>query len=164
MINRNQLRRYIDQNNRVRMNLEILNFDEYLNENEDENSSLNEDTIEGYTYHFDYNGKTYKIHQGKEDKTIFGVKKDGKWKAMTKGDLFDAKKHSMTRDEMIKFLQKGIKFFNIRSQVDIDILRDSQWAKFFDFEIKKRPGRINKKYVILKLHCGKAACKWLAKH
>lgn len=138
----------------------VKDFNEFLNED-----ILNEDTIEGYVYHFTYEGNDYEITQGKKDKTIFGIKKkDGGWKAITKGHLFDPKHNDMDRNEMTKFLQKGIKFFNIRADVNVEEVRDSEWAKYFDFEIRKRPGRINKKYVILKLHCGKAQCKWLSRN
>lgn len=138
----------------------ILDYEKFINEQE-----VNEDTIPGYKYHFDFEGDEYTIIQGKEDKTIFGIrKKDGEWRVMTKGRLFDPRENDMTRDEMTKFIQRGIKFFNVRNPVEIDTVKNSEWAKFFDFELKKRPGRINKKYVILKLHCGKAAAKWLAKH
>ena len=140
--------------------MSILSYDDFLNEKE-----LNEDTIEGYRYKFDFEGKTYHIDQGEDDKTIFGIKdKDGGWKVMTKGRLFDPANHDMDRNEFLKFIQRGIKYFNIRAEVSLDEVKESEWEKFFDFEIKKKPGRISKKYVILKLHCGKAAAKWLSKH
>jgi len=139
--------------------MEFLNYEDFLNE-----KLINEDTIEGYKYRFDFEGKRYIIHQGEKDKTIFGIKKDGDWYVMTKGHLFDPENHDMTRNEMVEFIQKGIKYFNIRNPVEVDTVKESEWAKFFDFELKKTPGRINKKYVILKLQCGKAAAKWLSKH
>jgi hypothetical protein len=139
----------------------VKKFNEFINEAE----RLDEDTIEGYNYHFDFEGDRYVIHQGKKDKTIFGIKdKKGGWKAMTKGHLFDPGEYDMDRDEFTKFLQRGIKFFNVRNPVTVEDVEGSEWAKFFDFELKKRPGRINKKYVVLKMHCGKAAAKWLARH
>lgn len=132
---------------------------------EEWNTKINEDTIEGYEYHFTFEGDEYTIDQGEKDKTIFGIKKkNGDWLVMTKGRLFDPAAHDKTRNEMVKFLQEGIKFFNIRNPVEVDTVKESEWAKFFDFEIRKRPGRINKKYVVLKLHCGKASAKWLSKH
>lgn len=126
---------------------------------------LNEETVEGYEYHFTFDGDEYTIKQGTKDKTIFGIrKKDSKdWLVMTKGKFFDAQANGMDLKEMTDFLQRGIKFFNIRGEVDVEIVKDSEWAKFFDFELKKKPGRINKKYAVLKLHVGKAACKWLAR-
>lgn len=134
----------------------ILNYEDFLNE-----ELLTEETIEGYKYRFMYDGKKYVISQGTKDKTIFGVKgKDGDWIVLTKGDLFDPTNHDMDRNEFVEFLQRGIKFFNIRNPVEVEDVKNSEWGKFFDFEIKKRPGRINKKYVVLKLHCGKASAKW----
>ena len=140
----------------------LKSFIEFLNENE-----LNEDTVDGYKYHFTFEDKDYTIVQGKKNKTIFGIKNDkGGWKVMTKGHLFDPKEHGHSDDpnEFFQFIQKGIKYFNVRNPIELDDVKESEWAKFFDFEIKKRPGRINKTYVVLKMHCGKAAAKWLAKH
>jgi hypothetical protein len=135
---------------------QILNFDDFLNE-----KLITEETIEGYKYRFMYDDKKYLIHQGTKDKTIFGVKgKDGDWIVLTKGDLFDPAKHDMDRNEFVEFLQRGVKYFNIRNPVEVEDVKNSEWGKFFDFELKKRPGRINKKYVVLKLHCGKASAKW----
>ena len=140
---------------------EFLNYDDFLNEEE----RIDEDTVEGYKYRFTFEGKDYVIHQGTEDKTIFGIKgKKKAWKVMTKGKLFDPASNDMDRNEMVKFLQKGIKYFNIRADVGVEEVKESEWAKYFDFEVKNKPGRINKKYVVLKLHCGKAACKWLSKN
>ena len=137
----------------------VLNFENFLSDD-----PINEDTVEGYEYHFTYEGNDYNISQGKKDKTIFGIKDKDKWKVITKGKLFDPSANEMDRNEFVKFLQKGIKFFNIRSEINLDILKESDWAKFFKFEIHKRPGRINKRYVIQKLHCGKAAAKWHSMH
>lgn len=138
----------------------ITNFDDFLNE-----EHLNEDTIKGYKYHFNFEGKKYIIHQGTEDKTIFGIKdKDGEWSVMTKGNLFDPKTNDMEEKEFFEFIQRGIKFFNVRNPVEIDDIKESEWRKFFDYELKKKPGRLNKKYVVLKMHCGKAQSKWHAKH
>ena len=137
----------------------VKRFQDFLNE-----KKVNEDTLEGYEYRFDFEGDTYVIEQGTKDKTIFGIKgKDGEWDVMTKGHLFDPEENGMDRNEFVEFLQKGVKYFNIRNPVEVDDVKDSDWAKFFDFEIKKRPGRINKKYVVAKLHCGKAAAKWLSR-
>ena len=137
----------------------LTNLEDFLNE-----KLIQEDTIEGYEYRFDFEEKRYIIKQGTKDKTIFGIKnKDGGWYVLTKGHLFDPEEHGMDRNKMVEFLQKGIKYFNIRSEVDKETLEDSEWVKFFDFELKKKPGRINKKYVILKLHCGKASAKWLTR-
>jgi hypothetical protein len=124
--------------------------------------SLNEGTVEGYRYHFNFEGKKYYITQGKKNQTLFGIKdkESGKWKAMTKGDLFNPSKNDMDRKEMIEFLQRGIKYFNIRNPVEVEDVKESEWAKFFKFELDNKPGRINKKYVILKLQCGKAQAKW----
>lgn len=124
--------------------------------------SLNEGTIDGYKYHFNFEGKKYYITQGKKNKTIFGIKdKDsGKWKVLTKGDLFDPGKNGMERNEMVEFIQRGIKYFNIRNPVEIEDVKESEWSKFFKYELDNKPGRLNKKYVILKLQCGKAAAKW----
>ena len=151
----------------------LLSFDEFLDEEFFENipfdeldesmEILNEDTIEGYKYHFTFEGTDYTIRQGKKDETIFGIKHEGKWKVLTKGRLFDPRLHDMHKNEMTNFIQKGIKYFNIRGNVDVDTVKESQWAKFFKFEIAKKPGRINKKYVILKLHAGKASAKYWAK-
>ena len=125
-------------------------------------SKLNEATVKGYRYHFNFEGKKYYITQGKDDKTLFGVKdKDtGKWKVLTKGDLFDPANNDMDRKEMIEFIQRGIKYFNIRNPVEVEDVKESEWAKFFKYELDNRPGRINKKYVIMKLQCGKAQAKW----
>lgn len=137
---------------------QIPNFEDFSNE-------LNEETIKGYKYHFTFEDNDYTIHQGKKDKTIFGVKdKDGGWKAMTKGKLFDSSKNDMETSEMIQFIQRGIKYFNVRNPVEQKDVRESEWSKFFRFELKHKPGRLTKKYVILKLHCGKASCKWLSKN
>jgi hypothetical protein len=124
--------------------------------------SLNEGTIEGYRYHFNFEDKKYYITQGTKNKTLFGIKdKDsGKWKVLTKGDLFDPAKNGMDRNEMVEFIQRGIKYFNIRNPVEIEDVKESEWSKFFKYELDNKPGRLNKKYVILKLQCGKAQCKW----
>ena len=142
--------------------MKLKNFDDFINENEE----LNEDTIEGYRYHFDFDGKEYIIDQGKDDETIFGIKKkEGNgWLVMTKGNLFDPATNSMDRNEMVKFIQNGIKYFNVRNPVDAKDVRESEWKKFFAYELEHKPGRINKKYVILKLHAGKSAAKWLSKN
>ena len=137
----------------------LKKFEDFLNE-----QRLDEDTIEGYKYRFDFEGDRYIIHQGTKDKTIFGVKnKKGEWEVMTKGHLFDPAENGMDRNEFVEFIQRGIKYFNVRNPVEVEDVKESEWAKFFDFEIKKRPGRIDKKYVVIKLHCGKAAAKWLSK-
>jgi hypothetical protein len=133
----------------------ILNFDEFLKE------SLNEETVEDYRYRFRFEGKKYFIDQGTKDESIFGVKgKDGEWKVLTKGSLFDPKKNDMEKDEFVEFIQRGIKYFNVRNPVEVEDVKESEWKKFFKYELDNRPGRINKKYVILKLHCGKASAKW----
>jgi hypothetical protein len=138
----------------------VKKFGEYINEGK----RIDEETVEGYQYHFTFEGDDYTIEQGTKDKTIFGIKgKDGDWLAMTKGHLFDPKEHDMDRDEFVKFIQRGIKYFNVRNPVEIEDVKNSEWAKFFDFELKKRPGRLKKKYVVLKMHCGKAAAKWLSR-
>jgi hypothetical protein len=136
-------------------------YEEFVNESE----SLEEGTIEGYRYRFTLDGKKYFIDQGKKDKTIFGIrdKEKGGWKVMTRGHLFDPKTNDMDRNSFIEFIQQGIKFFNIRAEADASLVKDSEWAKFFKFEIKKKPGRLTKNYVIKKLQCGKAACKWLSR-
>jgi hypothetical protein len=134
----------------------IKKFDEFLNE-----GMIEEDTAPDYKYHFKYEGKMHYIHQGKDDESIFGIKgKDGDWYVMTKGDLFDPAKNDMEKKEFLSFLQRGVKYFNIRGEVDINDVKDSEWAKFFKFELAKKPGRINKKYCVLKMHCGKASAKW----
>lgn len=143
------------------MNDKFLGFDDFLNENE-----LNEGTIEGYQYKFKYEDKNYRILQGTDDKSIFGIKdKDGEWIAMTKGKLFDPSNYDMHRNEFLEFLQRGIKYFNIRgaTAVDARTVKESEWGKFFEFELNEKPGRLKKRYVILKLHCGKAAAKWLTR-
>ena len=144
------------------MDSKFLNYDNFVNENA---KMIDEGTIEGYRYRFTFDGKKYFIDQGKDDETIFGVKdeKKGGWFVMTKGNLFDPTANEMDRNAFVEFLQKGIKFFNIRGEVTPDIIKDSEWAKFFDFELKKKPGRITKKYAVLKLHCGKASAKWLSR-
>lgn len=144
------------------MDSKFLNYDDFVNENA---KMIDEGTIEGYRYRFTFDGKKYFIDQGKDDETIFGVKdkKKGGWMVMTKGNLFDPAANEMDRNSFVEFLQKGIKFFNIRGEVTPDIVKDSEWAKFFDFELKKKPGRITKKYAVLKLHCGKASAKWLSR-
>lgn len=144
------------------MDSKFLNYDDFVNENA---KMIDEGTIEGYRYRFTFDGKKYFIDQGKDDETIFGVKdkKKGGWLVMTKGNLFDPSTNEMDRNAFVDFLQKGIKFFNIRGEVTPDIVKDSEWAKFFDFELKKKPGRITKRYCVLKLHCGKASAKWLSR-
>jgi len=138
-------------------------FIEFLTEKE-ETSKIVEGTIEGYKYRFTFEGKKYFIQQGTKDKSIFGIKdKDGEWIVLTKGSLFDPNEHDMDRNSMVEFLQRGIKYFNVRNPVTLDDVRSSEWEKFFKFELNKKPGRINKRYVILKLHCGKAAAKWLTR-
>ena len=140
----------------------FMNYEDFLNENE---VLLTEGTIAGYKYRFKFEDKKYLIHQGKKDKSIFGVKdKDGDWIVLTKGHLFTPKHYDMTRNEMVEFLQKGIKYFNVRNPVTVDDVKSSEWSKFFSFELEKKPGRITKRYCILKLHCGKAAAKWLTRH
>ena len=136
-------------------------FENFINESQ----ALKEGTIEGYRYRFSLDGVKYFIDQGKEDKTIFGIKdkKKGGWKVMTKGDLFNPDTYDMDRNSFVEFIQKGIKFFNIRAEVDSSIVKDSEWAKFFSFELEKKPGRLTKNYVIMKLQCGKAAAKWHTK-
>ena len=101
----------------------------------------------------------------KKDKSIFGIKdkKTGGWKVMTKGKLFDPDNHDMDRNTFVEFIQKGIKFFNIRGEVDASVVRDSEWDIFFKFELEKKPGRLTKNYVIQKLQCGKAAAKWITR-
>ena len=137
----------------------LKKFEDFLNE-----QKIEEGTIEGYKYRFTFEDKKYFIEQGKDDKSIFGIKdKDGDWIVMTKGSLFDPAKHDMDRNAMVEFLQRGIKYFNVRNPVTLDDVRESEWKNFFDFELAKKPGRINKKYVVLKLHCGKAAAKWLTR-
>ena len=133
----------------------IENFSEF-------EKSLNEGTIDGYRYHFNFEDKKYYITQGNKDKTIFGIKDkaSGKWKVLTKGDLFDPAKNDMDRNEMVEFIQRGIKYFNIRNPVEVEDVKESEWSKFFKYELDNKPGRINKKYVIQKLQCGKAAAKW----
>lgn len=138
----------------------ILDFEGFINEN-----SLNEGTVEGYKYRFNFEGKKYTIHQGEKDKTLFGVKdKDGEWYVATKGKMFDSKSNDMEDKEFLEFIQRGIKFFNIRNPVEIEDVKQSEWKKFFNFELKNKPGRLNKKYVILKLHCGKAQSKYLSQN
>ena len=146
-------------------NEKFLKFEDFLNENGlQEEEIVNEATIEGYKYKFKFEGKDYIIEQGTEDESIFGVKdKDGEWTAMTKGNLFDPENYEMNRNEFLEFLQRGIKYFNVRNPVEISDVRDSEWAKFFKFELKDKPGRLKKRYVIIKLHCGKAACKWITR-
>jgi hypothetical protein len=136
------------------MNL-IENFQTFL-------EKINEATVKGYRYHFNFEGKKYYITQGKKDKTIFGIKdkSSGKWKVITKGDLFDPGKNDMEKNEMVEFIQRGIKYFNIRNPVEVEDVKESEWSKFFKYELDNRPGRINKKYVIQKLQCGKAQAKW----
>jgi hypothetical protein len=137
------------------------NFDDFVNESE----AVEEGTIEGYRYRFTLDGKKYFIDQGKKDKSIFGIKdkKTGGWKVMTKGKLFDPDNHDMDRNTFVEFIQKGIKFFNIRGEVDASVVRDSEWDIFFKFELEKKPGRLTKNYVIQKLQCGKAAAKWITR-
>jgi hypothetical protein len=138
-------------------------FVEFLTEKA-ETSKIEEGTIEGYKYRFTFEDKKYFIQQGTKDKSIFGIKdKDGDWIVLTKGSLFDPAEHDMDRNSMVEFLQRGIKYFNVRNPVTLDDVRGSEWEKFFKFELNKKPGRINKRYVILKLHCGKAAAKWLTR-
>lgn len=133
----------------------FMDFDDFLNEN----------TVANYRYRFSFDGKKYFIKRGKKNKDIFGIKNDeGKWIALTKGNLFSPKKNGMDRNSFVEHIQKGIKYFNIRNPVTVDDVKDSDWRKFFKFEIEKKPGRINKKYVILKLHAGKAAAKWLSRN
>lgn len=140
--------------------MKFLNYEDFLNESQE----LNEKTIEGYSYRFNFEGKKYVIKQGKDDKSIFGIKgKDKDWYVMTKGNLFDPKVYDMDRNSFVEFIQKGIKYFNVRNPVEVDDVKNSEWAKFFKYELDKKPGRINKKYVVLKLHCGKAAAKWLTR-
>lgn len=139
--------------------IKFLGFDDFVNENE-----LNEATIEGYEYRFTFDGVKYKIVQGTEDKTIFGIKnKDGEWRVLTKGKLFDPANYDMNRNEMVEFLQRGIKYFNVRNPVTLDDVRGSEWEKFFEWELANKPGRLDKKYTVMKLHCGKAAAKWLTR-
>lgn len=138
----------------------FLNFEDFLNESE----NINEETVEGYKYRFSFEGKKYIIHQGEKDKTIFGIKdKKGDWYVLTKGNLFSPDNNDLDKNSMVEFLQRGIKYFNVRNPVEIDDIKNSEWAKFFDYELKKKPGRLTKKYVVLKMHCGKAQCKYLSK-
>ena len=148
-------------------NEKFLKFEDFVNESELQDGDfdeLNEATIEGYEYKFKFEGRDYIIKQGVDDKSIFGVKnKDGDWIAMTKGDLFDPKHSDMHRNEFIKFIQRGIKYFNVRNPVEVIDVKNSEWSKFFAYELAHKPGRLKKRYVVIKLHCGKAACKWLTR-
>ena len=138
----------------------FMNYDDFLNENE-----IFEGTITGYKYRFNFEDKKFLIHQGKKDKSIFGIKgKDDEWIVLTKGHLFTPSHYDMNRNEMVEFLQKGIKYFNVRNPVTPDDVKSSEWSKFFRFELEKKPGRLTKRYVVFKLHCGKAAAKWLTRN
>lgn len=147
---------------------QFLDYNQFINEGEEsldpKNEEINEDTVEGYEYHFNFEGKKYHIRQGKKDESIFGIKtKDGKWFCLTKGNLFNPEDKKMDLNEFIKFLQRGIKYFNVRNPVELEDVKNSEWSQYFDYEIKHRPGRITKKYVVLKMHCGKASAKWHAR-
>lgn len=137
----------------------LKDYENFLNEEE-----LLEGTIEGYNYRFKFEDKKYIIRQSNKDKNMFGIKnKDGGWFVMTNGHLFDPAHHDMDRNSMVELLQRGIKYFNVRNPVEPKDVKESEWAKFFKFELNKKPGKISKKYVVLKLHCGKAAAKWLSR-
>ena len=110
-------------------------------------------------YHFDYNHNTYTIHQAETNKSKFGIKKHGKWVLYVRNRIFDPKRFKMEPDEFLAWVQKGIKHFNILGEVTRKDVFESEWKKLFRHELKHNKP-INKKYVVLKLHCGKRNARY----
>lgn len=109
---------------------------------------------EAAKYHFDFDHETYTIHQSKKDPSKFGIKRDGKWHITARGRMFDPKRFNMKPREFIAFVQRGIKYFYIRAEVNRKDVFESEWRPLFKYELKNN-STINKKNVILKLQCGK---------
>jgi hypothetical protein len=116
------------------------------------------DETEKYNFSFDH--KRYTIHQAKTNPSKFGVKdKNGNWEVYVRDDIFDPKRFDMGDDEFLEYIQRGIKHFNILGEVTRKEVTESEWKQLFRYELKHdKP--INKRYVILKLQCGKRNAKW----
>ena len=128
-----------------------MNFNEYM-----EDLSLDESS----TYHFDYNEFRYTIRTAHTNTSKFGIKdKHGDWEVYAKDDDFNPYTHGMKGSEMLTLIQDGIKHFTILDPVKFSDVRESRWRKFFRKELKHME-KINKRYVILKLHCGKRNALW----
>ena len=111
-------------------------------------------------YNFSFNGHRYTIHQAKTNPSKFGIKdKDGEWEIYVRNTLFDHERHDMDPKEFLDFIQRGIKHFYILDPVTRDDVSNSEWKDFFKWELKHNKP-INKRYVVIKLHCGKANARW----
>lgn len=111
-------------------------------------------------YHFSYNNNRYTIHQAKTNPSKFGVKnKDGEWEVYVRNDIFDPSRFDMEDKEFLDWIQRGIKHFNILGEVTRKEVFESEWKDLFKYELKHNEP-INKRYVILKLQCGKRNAKW----
>jgi hypothetical protein len=124
---------------------------------------IEDELNERLKYHFSLDDVRYTIFQAKTNDTKFGTKKDGDWDIYVKGDSFNPYVHDMEPKEFLKFLQRGIKYFNIRQDITHKDVADSEWKQFFKHELKHNEP-LNKRIVIVKLHCGKANAKWHMKH
>lgn len=129
--------------------MEIKTFDEW-----------SEEVNESSKYHFSYNNNRYTIHQAKSNPSKFGIKdKNGEWEVFVRNEVFDPEHHDMEPKEFLDWVQRGIKHFNILGKVTRDEVFNSEWRPLFKYELKhKKP--INKRYVILKLQCGRRNAKW----
>ena len=111
-------------------------------------------------YHFHFDNKRYTIHQARTNPSKFGIKtKDGEWEVFVRNEVFDPEHHEMKPKEFLDWVQRGIKHFNILGEVTRKEVFDSEWKSLFRYELKHHR-MINKRYVILKLQCGKRNAKW----
>lgn len=131
------------------MEFNIKTFDEW-----------SEEVNESSKYHFSYNNNRYTIHQAKSNPSKFGIKdKNGEWEVFVRNEVFDPEHHDMEPKKFLDWVQRGIKHFNILGEVTRDEVFNSEWRSLFKYELKhKKP--INKRYVILKLQCGRRNAKW----
>jgi hypothetical protein len=115
----------------------------------------NQEKIFETKYHFSFNNYRYTIHQAKTNPSKFGIKdKDGEWEVYVRNEVFDPEHHEMDPDEFLEHIKRGIKHFTILGEVTRDDVFNSEWKDLFRYELKhKLP--INKRYVVLKLQCGK---------
>lgn len=129
------------------MGFNIKSFEEW--------KSLNETN-----YHFSYNNHRYTIHQAKSNPSKFGIKdKDGEWEVYVRNDIFDPSRFDMEGKDFLDWIQRGIKHFNILGEVTRKEVSESEWKPLFKYELKHNEP-INKRYVILKLQCGRRNAKW----
>lgn len=125
----------------------ILDFNTWYNLNETK-------------YNFSFDHKRYTIRQAKTNPSKFGIKdKDGNWEVFVRNDIFDPKRFDMEDKDFLDWVQRGIKHFNILGEVTRKEVFESEWKDLFKFELKNNKP-INKRYVILKLQCGKRNAKW----